>query len=262
MVYFTGNSYISYPSLNESFGNTRLYLEIKPNASDGLILYNGQTNGTEYISLSLSSGFVQFQYNLGSGTALIESRYQLDLNDWHIIEARRNGQSGMLTVNGVTTTGSSPGTETLLQLGGPLFIGGVEDFTMVYANNTEVGYAGCIRELRTSPNLDEVVDFIVDSTGGLNIEKCPSPDPCLSQPCMNGGTCTYDGERFNCLCTDQYTGAQCEELLCSENLCQNNGICIVETVADTQIQSCQCILPFAGDTCTEGWFILNAITCN
>ena len=250
VVYFTGDSYISYPSLNESFGNTRLYLEVKPNASDGLILYNGQTNGMDYISLSLLSGYVQFQYNLGSGAALLESIYQLDLNDWHTIEARRNGQSGVLTVDGVTTTGTSPGTETLLQLGGPLFIGGVENFTMVNANNSEVGYAGCIRQLRT--NL-ELVDFIADSSASLNIKQCPSTDPCISQPCMNGGTCVYDrNERLSCLCTDQYTGAQCEELLCSENLCQNGGRCTVETIDDTLIQSCQCILPFAGEICTEG----------
>jgi len=249
VVYFSGNSFISYPSLNESFGNTRLYLEIKPNASDGLILYNGQTNGMDFISLSLSSGVVRFQYDLGSGEVVIASKYQLDLNDWHIIEARRNGRSGVLTVDGFTTTGTSPGPETLLQLGGPLFIGGVDDFTMI---DSDIGYAGCIRELRTSPNL-ELINFIADATDGVNIEKCPSADPCISQPCMNGGTCVNDRtERFTCLCSDQYSGAQCEDLLCPENLCQNGGRCIVGTISDTQVQSCLCTLPFAGETCTDG----------
>ena len=73
--YFNGDSYISYPSFNDSFGTTRLYLELRPISSDGLILYNGQIIGTDYISLSLSSSFVQFQYDLGSGPAVIESRY-------------------------------------------------------------------------------------------------------------------------------------------------------------------------------------------
>ena len=74
--YFNGDSYISYPSYNDTFGTTRLYLELRPNSSDGLVLYNGQINGTDYISLSLS---------------VIESRYMLDLNDWNTIEAWRTG---------------------------------------------------------------------------------------------------------------------------------------------------------------------------
>ena len=101
--YFNGDSYISYPSFNDTFGTTRLYLELRPNSSDGLVLYNGQINGTDYISLSLSSSFVQFQYDLGSGPAVIESRYMLDLNDWNTIEAWRTGRSGVLIVNGIVS---------------------------------------------------------------------------------------------------------------------------------------------------------------
>ena len=30
--------------INDSFGTTRVYLELRPNTSDGLVLYNGQSN--------------------------------------------------------------------------------------------------------------------------------------------------------------------------------------------------------------------------
>ena len=145
--YFNGDSYISYPSFNDTFGTTRLYLELRPNSSDGLVLYNGQINGTDYISLSLSSSFVQFQYDLGSGPAVIESRYMLDLNDWHTIEAWRTGQSGVLIVNGIISRGTSPGTDNLLQLGESLYLGGIPDIANVRGNITEAGYVGCIRNL-------------------------------------------------------------------------------------------------------------------
>ena len=74
--YFNGDSYISYPSISGSLGtvSSRIRLEMRPNSSDGLILYNGQVIGTDYISLSLSSSFVQFQYDLGNGPVVIESR--------------------------------------------------------------------------------------------------------------------------------------------------------------------------------------------
>ena len=64
--YFNGDSFISYPSFNESFGTTRVYLELRPITSDGLVLYNGQSNRTDYISLTLSSGIIRYQYDLGS----------------------------------------------------------------------------------------------------------------------------------------------------------------------------------------------------
>ena len=120
--YFNGNSFISYPSFNDTFVTTRIYLELRPNDSDGLVLYNGQANGTDYISLTLSSGIVQFQYDLGSGPAVIESRYILDLNEWHTIEAWRTGRSGVLIVNGIVTRGTSQGMDSLLQLGEPLYL--------------------------------------------------------------------------------------------------------------------------------------------
>ena len=125
--YFNGDSYISYPSFNDSFGTTRLYLELRPNSSDGLVLYNGQMNGTDYISLSLSLSFVQFRYDLGSGPAVIESRYALDLNEWHTIEAWRTGRSGVLIVNDIVSRGASPGIDSLLQFGEPLYLGGISD---------------------------------------------------------------------------------------------------------------------------------------
>ena len=56
--YFNGDSFISYPSFNDSFGTTRVYLEQRPNASDDLVLYNAQANGTDYTLLTLSSGIV------------------------------------------------------------------------------------------------------------------------------------------------------------------------------------------------------------
>ena len=35
-------------------------------------------------------------------------------------------------------------------------------------------------------------------------------DPCDPSPCQNGGTCRADGDRYQCDCTDGYTGRDCE----------------------------------------------------
>ena len=55
--HFYGDSYISYPSINDSLGTvaSRIHLELRPNSSDGLMLYNRHISGTDYISLSLQA---------------------------------------------------------------------------------------------------------------------------------------------------------------------------------------------------------------
>ena len=254
--YFNGSSFITYPSFNASIETTRIYLELRPNTFDGSILYNGQINGTDYISLSLSSGFVQFQYDLGSGPAVIKSRYKLDLYEWNVIEARRTGQSSVLIVNGIVSRGTSQGTDSLLELGEPLYLGGIPDINRVTGNVSETGYTGCIRNLRISPT-NEPVNFIADSLDGQNITECPSTNVCADQPCINGGTCVQElNERFTCLCPDRYTGIVCEDLVCSANPCENGGRCIAEMVNGTEERSCLCSVPYSGEFCTEGRLII------
>ena len=39
---------------------------------------------------------------------------------------------------------------------------------------------------------------------------CPDIDECASNPCLNGGTCADDVNRYDCTCEAGYTGADCE----------------------------------------------------
>ena len=194
--YLNGNSFSSLIlySCNDSFGTTRIYLELRPNTSDGLVLDNGQSNGTDYISLTLSSGIIQFQYDLGSGPAVIESRYILDLNEWHTIEAWRTGWSGVLIVNGIVTRGTSQGTDGLLRLGEPLYLGGIPGIVNVRGN------ISTLTASETCELVPLMIHFIVDSSDDLNITECPSMDTCANQPCINGGTCVQEvNELFHML---------------------------------------------------------------
>ncbi len=35
-------------------------------------------------------------------------------------------------------------------------------------------------------------------------------DPCTSNPCQNGGQCSWDGVEMNCICMNGYTGTLCQ----------------------------------------------------
>ena len=80
------------------------------------------------------------------------------------------------------------------------------------------------------------------------------PDPCLSNPCMNGGVCRRSNESlsmdFNCSCSLGFQGDFCQEssFICSEvRPCKNRGIC-QET---DSYSSCSCQSGFQGDLCEE-----------
>ena len=214
---FLGSSYLSYPSLTNSFAVTQLYIELFPNISNGLILYNSQTNGPDYISISLKNGIVEYRYDLGSGPAVITSSSSISLGQWHSIEVSRTGPKGDLIVdNGLPVTGYSPNISTSLQLGEPLYLGGITDYSLLPQDlGVSQGLVGCVRLLKVSPN-NAKIDLINDATNGGGITQCTV---------MMG---------------------------CFTNHCQNGGQCVAEYVNDTVLEQCDCSLPYAsGETCTE-----------
>ena len=212
---FTGESYIAHDSLSNVFAMTSLTLEIRPSSPNGLLLYNQQAGGVDYIAVLLRDGRVEFWYNLGSGAATISSQGPLELDVWHTIEVYRSGASGHLIVDDtLPVSGSSEGSFTGLQLGDPLFIGGVSDGVSsdLPPRIREVGgYQGCIRTVtsHTVPIL-----LVSDANYGAGVEECPLL-PCTNSPCLNNGLCfveSGDGSTdHQCLCSLPFTGETCAD---------------------------------------------------
>ena len=208
--YFTGQSYIVHDTLSNVYAVTSLTMELRPSSPDGLLLYNQQTNGVDYIAVLLRDGIVELWYNLGSGAATISSRTALELDTWHTIEVYRSGASGQLIVDStLPVTGSSQGDFTGLQLGDPLFIGGVSETASgsLPPQMRGVGsYQGCIGSISS----DTVpLRLISDAISGAGVEECP----CLTSPCLNNGACfvqTGNGSSDqHCVCSLPFTGEIC-----------------------------------------------------
>lgn len=75
----------------------------------------------------------------------------------------------------------------------------------------------------------------------------PPPDPCQSQPCVNGSSCISAGSDYRCECLAGFHGDHCELNIndCEGNPCQNGGHCIDGIAQFT----CECPQGFSGSNC-------------
>ncbi|XP_060723740.1 sushi, nidogen and EGF-like domain-containing protein 1 isoform X1 [Tachysurus vachellii] len=76
---------------------------------------------------------------------------------------------------------------------------------------------------------------------------CDEINECLSQPCMNGGTCRDRVASFLCECESGFTGQRCqtEQDGCESNPCQNGGVCR----GYRRRHLCVCKEGYIGDRC-------------
>lgn len=252
---FNRTSVLVYPGLTESYAFSRLVVELRPTAPNGLLLYNG---GQDFIAVVLRNGVPEFRYNLGSGTAIIRGSSPLALNQWHRIEVERMGQTGQLVVNGnVPIVGSSPGSSFSLQLRGNLLLGGTDNNPRIsFDTELDMGFGGCIRLLETTPS-NTPIRLTEDALSGTNVANCLVVNSCAEAPCQNNGECRESPSSgdVTCVCTSGFFGDYCqfESIDCAvADPCQNGGDCTVATLSNgTRVQECQCFLPYSGTFCSE-----------
>ncbi|XP_077393698.1 protein HEG [Festucalex cinctus] len=89
-------------------------------------------------------------------------------------------------------------------------------------------------------------------------------DPCMSSPCMNGGTCiSYERRRFTCRCQQAWTGPTCNQDMdeCEKDPCPVGSRCVNTRGSFT----CECPLGFDledGRTCTKAKTFLGTVSVN
>jgi len=130
---------------------------------NGFLFYTGPETGTpvDYMALEVINGKAVFKFDLGSGVGTVTSTNDVNNDIWHEAIVERTGKKGKLTLRTTiddkqdvivsTTTGESPGDDSVLQLTAAtkFFVGGVPDPAAGFLRSilTSTRLMGCIENI-------------------------------------------------------------------------------------------------------------------
>ncbi|XP_038076283.1 basement membrane-specific heparan sulfate proteoglycan core protein-like isoform X2 [Patiria miniata] len=248
---FTGNSFIAYGGLQESLRQVQIAMMFKPQSTeDGILMFNGQNHRGQgdYIALVIRSGRLVFQYDSGTGPAIIESAYNLTAGQWYSMVAERNNREGSLVIDsGEAVKGRSPGSSRGLNLKMLMYVGGVDEMYQLPADlGVSKGFQGCVAEIEIDGS---TLGLISDAKENINVQECGEDQLCSRNQCKNGATCTSTLDEYVCTCTADYTGRHCDTEVgpCHvDQPCQNGGSC--DPMGGDEYR-CLCPQGFTGDHC-------------
>lgn len=115
--------------------------------------------------------YVEYQYNLGSGPAVIRVTAQrVDDGERHRIILNRQGSEGSIELNGEhTESGMSDGFQQTLNARGNVYLGGVPDYAMTYRRYHH-GFSGCIYSFEVQDS--GAIDIGSKAIRGTNVSPC------------------------------------------------------------------------------------------
>ncbi|XP_062598285.1 basement membrane-specific heparan sulfate proteoglycan core protein-like, partial [Saccostrea cucullata] len=242
-------SYISYPPIEDHHINFEILLSMRPETTDGLVLYNGQYDNArgDYVCLGMRGGYPEFTFDVGSGPALIQGNRTLPLNQWNTIKLKRENSVGSMEVNDEPVyTGSSLGQFSGLDLGQNMYLGNVPDPNKVpEPARHSSGFVGAVSQvIINGKDLNLGADAI-------ELKGIEPYNACKDRPCLNRGRCLPANSKYGykCDCPAGFTGSKCEITGsgCYPGICGPGGRC--RDVAGGH----QCICPMGriGSGCSQ-----------
>lgn len=143
---FGGHGYVVLDSSPYPFkqrSSIQFRFKAGPDTTDGLMFYAGKNR--HFISVEMQNGGVYYRYKLGQHMVSIGSEEKFNDDQWHRVEAEREGRAGILKVDGkkIYQEETPVDTEENLKISDTMYFGGHPD----RINHTEVvskSFDGCI----------------------------------------------------------------------------------------------------------------------
>ncbi|ESO88861.1 hypothetical protein LOTGIDRAFT_219009 [Lottia gigantea] len=234
------NSYISYAPLQSAYLDFDVVLSFRPEATDGMLLYNGQQaneNG-DFMCFGLNSAYPEFRFDVGAGPAIIRGQEPLEMNKWHTVQLKRHQKNGTLIVNDQPAYSSiAPGQFQGLSLSDNMYLGGVPNYQAIAPSaGYSSGFVGAVSQVQ--------LQGLPLNLGGdaIEIYGIESYNVCQDRPCLNRGSCIPENNQFGyrCVCARGYAGFRCEVAgeSCYVGACGATGRCV-----DLSTGGFQCVCP-------------------
>ncbi|KAL3869158.1 hypothetical protein ACJMK2_041871 [Sinanodonta woodiana] len=214
---FYGNSYLALPVLKNAYKDLEIFMEFKPTANFGLLLFSSEFENAkaDFFSLALIDGFAEFRFDCGTGTGVIRSEQQVLVGNWNTIRITRSENKASLWLNDMGPVhGFSKGNFTRITLRQHLYIGGYDKLSLIHDRlGTGKGFVGCVEQLSINDYMYDMRGdngIIGDTQFGLNVGDC-SEGVCNYVMCQNGGTCMIkSADSYVCLCPLGTGGENCQ----------------------------------------------------
>ncbi|XP_053496409.1 neurexin 1a isoform X3 [Ictalurus furcatus] len=180
-----------------------------------------KTMKVDFFAVEMLDGHLYLLLDMGSGTTKTRAvNKKVNDGEWYHVDFQRDGRSGTISVNSVRTPYNAPGESEILDLDDTLYLGGLPEDRAGLVFPTEVwtallnyGYVGCVRDLFMDGQSKDI-RRIAEAQRAVGVKpSCSkeSPKQCLSNPCLNSGSCREGWNRYVCDCSGTgYLGRSCE----------------------------------------------------
>ncbi|KAI4874894.1 hypothetical protein NFI96_034465 [Prochilodus magdalenae] len=180
-----------------------------------------KTMKVDFFAIEMLDGHLYLLLDMGSGTIKTRAvNKKVNDGEWYHVDFQRDGRSGTISVNSVRTPYNAPGESEILDLDDTLYLGGLPEDRAGLVFPTEVwtallnyGYVGCVRDLFMDGQSKDI-RRIAEAQRAVGVKPSCSkehPKQCISNPCLNSGSCREGWNRFVCDCSGTgYLGRSCE----------------------------------------------------
>ncbi|KHJ40535.1 laminin G domain protein [Trichuris suis] len=154
------NSRLEFEALSSPIDSkSEISLELRTNAHSGFVLF-AWNQKMDYLALYLKDGRLIFEFDSGSGPAVLQSKSDIFDYQWHYVKLIRRGRDGTLWLDDVfQAEGKSNGLASRIELKRPFYVGGLPDDTYRLAQRQRTNFqsiaavfSGCLRNLLLNGN--------------------------------------------------------------------------------------------------------------